>query len=262
MTILLPALVPACAQPCFDDGLRQRCDVVALATSSGSTGAALDTSGGVAHTDGTDASSSSGADPVGDSSGVALSEGSSEGDGGSSSDGGASDSSSGGEGARAEPVDLSGWIVVQAASDREFVLPEGTLVPRGGTLVLARDVGRDDFEAFWGVTLGADVVYLDSADVLPVCNGDETFALADGDGVPVDEPSPPLTAGTVLTRIDAASPGDDADAWALGDPELDATPGVADPTGASPGEVRVSEIVDPEGVGAFVYEYVELHVGA
>src|SRR5262249_20087980 len=38
-----------------------------------------------------------------------------------------------------DSVDLSGWTIVQTMSDRELELPAGTVVPLGGTLVVARD---------------------------------------------------------------------------------------------------------------------------
>ncbi|MFO0636265.1 MAG: hypothetical protein U0168_25825 [Nannocystaceae bacterium] len=267
-TALLPtlmiALAPACAEPCADDGLRQRCDAVPLVSGS-SSGAGPDTTGDAGGSDGSapGTSSSGGADASGDSTGVGvLATGSSDGSSsdGSSSDGGDGSSSEGG--LPREPVDLSGWSVVQTQSDRVLVLPEGTIVARGGTVVIARDASREAFEAFWGVVLGDDVVYVQADDVLPVCNGDETFALVAADATVVDGPSPPLQAGTLLSRIDASLPGDDPDAWALGDPLVDATPGTVALVGASPGEPRVSEVVDPADVGAFVYEYVELYVGA
>lgn len=267
-TALLPtlmiALAPACAEPCADDGLRQRCDAVPLVSGS-SSGAGPDTTGDAGGSDGPapGTSSSGAADASGDNTGVGvLATGSSDGGSsdGSSSDGG--DGSSSEDGLPREPVDLSGWSVVQTQSDRVLVLPEGTIVARGGTVVIARDASREAFEAFWGVVLGDDVVYVQADDVLPVCNGDETFALVAADATVVDGPSPPLQAGTLLSRIDASLPGDDPDAWALGDPLVDATPGTVALVGASPGEPRVSEVVDPADVGAFVYEYVELYVGA
>lgn len=269
-TALLPtlmiALAPACAEPCADDGLRQRCDAVPLVSGS-SSGAGPDTTGDAGGSDGSapGTSSSGGADASGDSTGVGvLATGSSDGSSsdGSSSDGDGGDGSSSEGGLPREPVDLSGWSVVQTQSDRVLVLPEGTIVARGGTVVIARDASREAFEAFWGVVLGDDVVYVQADDVLPVCNGDETFALVAADATVVDGPSPPLQAGTLLSRIDASLPGDDPDAWALGDPLVDATPGTVALVGASPGEPRVSEVVDPADVGAFVYEYVELYVGA
>ena len=79
-------------------------------------------------------------------------------EGGTTSDTGTSDA---GDTAIDDDVDLSGWTVVQTNSAREFVLPDGTIVPRGGTLVIARDASPGAFQAFWGVNWGDDVVYVD-----------------------------------------------------------------------------------------------------
>jgi hypothetical protein len=153
-------------------------------------------------------------------------------------------------------IDLSGWSLVQTSSARTFILPEGTRLHPGGTVVVARKSARAAFEAFWGVTLGSEVVYFDSGDTFPSLNGAETFSLADPAGHVVDGPTVALVAGRAYRR----KPGEPAGADSSWDEGV-AVPGAADP-GVAPepagAGLYVSEIADPGATGAFVYEFVEV----
>lgn len=157
-------------------------------------------------------------------------------------------------------LDLSGYVLAQTSSAREYELPDGTLLSYGSVLVVGRDATQAEFEAFWGVTLGDDVVYLDTVDLFPALNGDETITLRDTGGSVVDGPSPALSPASALSRIDA-----DSNAFAAWfesvSPDADATPGIVDAIGGSPGEPFVSEVVDAAGGGNYFYEYVEIAVG-
>lgn len=252
-------LAPACAAPCSDDGFGQHCDArQAAATSEAAT--TTGTTAVVSSAEGVGSSSeddgTTRADDTGDPS---ASEDTGGVDTSSTSESG--DPSS--EDTTGPPmmVDLSGSSIVQTDSAQELVLPEGTILAPGDRLVVARDATQAEFEAFWGVALGDDVVYVDSLDALPILNGDETFTLLTPQNGVVEGPTAPLVENTALVRIDADADAGDADAWAVGeDPNGDATPGEAEEIGGSPGAPYFAEIVDPIGVGAFAFEYVEIRV--
>jgi hypothetical protein len=154
-------------------------------------------------------------------------------------------------------IDLSGWKLVQTDSSRSFLLPPGTIVRRGGTVVVARNAGKAAFEAFWGIPLGPDVAYVDSGDRFPSMNGDETFSLVGPSGSVVDGPTPKLAAGRNLRRKPGAPAGSPSSWIDLPAAPGDATPGIPE-QGVGDGAVRISEIADPSGSGQFVYEFLEL----
>ena len=177
----------------------------------------------------------------------------------SSDDGGESSSDSGEPGV----VDLSGFIVVQTDSEREITIPDDTIIPVGGALVIGRNATLGEFEDFWGVTLGDDVVYIDGVDLFPACNGDETFSLMTPLRTVVDGPTPALTISTLLERTAASAPADDEGAWVSSAlPNTDASPGTGVAAGGDTGVPFISEIVDATGAGNFSYEFVEIRVAS
>ena len=85
--------------------------------------------------------------------------------------------------ATAQGLDLGGWTIEQANSSSTYTIPSGTVIQPGGYLVLGRHADRAAFEAFHGVTLGANVIYLTNASeapAVPMINGDEVYELYDG----------------------------------------------------------------------------------
>jgi hypothetical protein len=160
-----------------------------------------------------------------------------------------------------DPVDLSGYIVVQTDSQREFEIPDGTLVPRGGYVIIARNAAPGAFQNFWGVNWGDEVVYFDTQDSFPTINGAETFTLVAPGGAAVDGPTPMLEIATGVTRIDPAMSADLPAAWSVSNaPNQSSTPGAGGPDGGTSGAPFISEYVDPTGNGNFAYEFVELRV--
>ncbi|MBP7829161.1 MAG: S8 family serine peptidase [Kiritimatiellae bacterium] len=84
------------------------------------------------------------------------------------------------------PLSIGGYKLVQSNATQNFTFPAGTTVSPGGHVILARKASKEAFEAAWGVTLGADVVFLNSGDVLPQINGGENYTLLDDAGTLVD----------------------------------------------------------------------------
>jgi hypothetical protein len=160
----------------------------------------------------------------------------------------------------ATPVDLGGFRLIQTGAACVFTLPAPTLVAPGGAVIIARDASLSEFESFWGVSLPANVLYVNSADVCPRINGDETFALKDAAGFDVDGPTPLLAASSNIQRISHVQPSSQPASWTLDSAApLGATPGVANRDEGS-GAIYLSEISDTSGSGAFVFEFVEISV--
>ncbi len=162
--------------------------------------------------------------------------------------------------ALAQGLDVSGWTIEQANSTSVYTIPAGTVIQPGGYLVLGRYADRASFEAFWGVSLGANVVYLTNgqdAPAVPMINGDETFTVKDGGGAVIDGPTPAFNTGYVSHQRN--------------DPE--AAPWTLDSTTSTPGYgveaqdavfsgLVISEASDGPGSGNYIYEFVELYYDA
>lgn len=159
-----------------------------------------------------------------------------------------------GGGGGGSSVDVSGWKVTQANAAGTYTIPAGTVIPAEGYLVIGRDATKAAFEVFRGVTLGANVVYLNSAGLMPVINGDENFTLQNASNVTVDGPSASQPAGALksIQRVDPCGA-----TWnTLADTA--STPGTGAGTGCA-GGVKLNEHADASGTGNFIYEFVELH---
>jgi len=156
-------------------------------------------------------------------------------------------------------IDVSGWRIVQANSSYTFYLPLPTRVPDNGYLVIARSANRAAFEAFWGVTLGSNVVFVNSGDALPIVNGDENYTLYNASGSKVDgrTASMPSTAGRSFQRKDPCLAASKSGSWNVLADSL-ATPGRGAAAGCGKGVV-INEFSDASGTGNFVYEFIELH---
>lgn len=159
-----------------------------------------------------------------------------------------------------EAVDLGGFRLVQAGAACSFTLPSPTMVSPGGTVIIARDADRAGFESFWGVTLPASVVFVDTGSVCPQINGGETFQLQDAGGTAVEAATATLSVGTNLQRISHKDPPSDPDSWVLdATSPLGATPGTAN-RDVGAGVIYISEVSDALGTGNFTFEFVEISV--
>lgn len=209
----------------------------------------------------TDPSDSSGTDPSDtdptDTDPTDTDPSESSGEGGSTDDGGMTDTDAPGE------VDLSGYILIQTASAREFVIPDGTVVPLGGFLVIGRNASPGTFQDFWGVNWGDGVVYLEGLDSFPTINGDETYSLLDPAEDIIDGPTVALEIATSMARTNANLSGGDADGWEVApSPNDTAVPGTSAAIGGTSGVPYISECADTTGAGNYDYEFVEIHVPA
>ncbi|HYO78997.1 MAG TPA: Ig-like domain-containing protein [Thermoanaerobaculia bacterium] len=149
---------------------------------------------------------------------------------------------------------VGGWKVTQANSAYEYLLPSGTTIPADGYLVIARAADKAAFESFWGVTLPANALFLNSGGAMPVINGDEHYSLFNGTGALADGPSAQFSAsaGTALQRVDPCGTSWNSAALTAANPGSGAGGGCG-------GGVKLNEIADATGTGNYIYEYVELH---
>jgi beta-lactamase superfamily II metal-dependent hydrolase len=156
-------------------------------------------------------------------------------------------------------LDLSNWRIVQANGSATFYLPAGTTMPDNGYVVVGRDASRAAFEAFWGITLPSSVVYVNSAGVLPVINGDENYTLYNAAGTKLDgrTASMPSAAGKSFQRKDPCLNAGKSSNWNIVADAL-ATPGGGAVPGCGKGVV-INEFSDASGTGNYIYEFVELH---
>ncbi len=159
--------------------------------------------------------------------------------------------SNGGGGSAA---DVSGWTITQANATYQYILPAGTTIPADGYLVVARQADKAAFESFWGVTLGANVTFLNSSGGMPVINGDENYTLRNASSVIVDGPSAaqPASAARSVQRVDPCG--------ATWNTVLESSANAGSGAGGGcGGGVKINEHSDASGSGNYIYEFIELH---
>ncbi|HEX5058294.1 MAG TPA: di-heme oxidoredictase family protein [Kofleriaceae bacterium] len=161
-----------------------------------------------------------------------------------------------------EGVDVSRFTIRQANAAANFQLPAGTVVPHGGYVIVARDATRAELEAFYGRSLGSNVVYINSGAKFPQINGSETFSLLNAQGTLVEGPMAqlPSAASQIFQRVSGAAPAGTASSWTVrpASPQ-NATPGSGQASTGN-GRVYLSELADAAGTGNFKFEFVELFV--
>lgn len=153
-------------------------------------------------------------------------------------------------------LDISGWKLTQANFTYEYVFPASTYVSENGYVVLARNAGQAAFESYWG-PLGSGVTFIDSANSMPVINGDEVYELFDATGTRVDGTTIAIASGQSVQRTDLCGAAGNAASWTVGS-DATATPGAGAPATCGAG-MRISEFSDASGSGNYVYEFVELY---
>ncbi len=169
--------------------------------------------------------------------------------------------------AYSQALDITGWRIIQTLGPDTITFPPGTTVARGGYVVIARNAAKTAFETFWGVTLPANVTYINSTPIVgsngfPVINGSENYTLTDAsstiiDGPTVSEPAPP--GGQSVQRRRPGYPAAQETSWTrLSSPNTNATPGSGAGLTTSSGLI-INEFSDATGTGNFIYEFVELY---
>ncbi|HDS09285.1 MAG TPA: hypothetical protein ENN73_03570, partial [Firmicutes bacterium] len=155
-------------------------------------------------------------------------------------------------------IDISGWKLTQMDNGAYFIFPSGTTIPENGYLILGRDSTKSAFESHWGVTLGPNVIYINSGNVCPQINGGETYKLENASNQMIDGITGyTMTSGNTIQRN---NPGDDAtqsSSWTISS-YSSSTPGSGVGTPSNSGVV-INEYSD---ASSYVYEFVELYYDA
>ena len=156
-------------------------------------------------------------------------------------------------------INVSGWRVNQINATFNYTIPNGTVIPDNGYLVIGRNSTKAQFETFWGRTLPANTVYLNAADAMPVINGSEAYNLFNAAGTKVDGQTigMPSSAGSTVQRKDPCNSPSASASWTI-TASSTATPGSGAGAGCSKGVV-INEFSDATGTGNFIYEFIELH---
>jgi len=154
------------------------------------------------------------------------------------------------------PVNIGGWTLTQANATLNYTIPAGTTIPSKGYVIVARNATKAAFQTFWGVTLGANVVYINSADTMPQINGSETYTLKNG-ATTIDGPTVAMdtSAGFDFERATCGAVGT-LSSW-FHRATTSGTPGTGGLTTCNKG-VFINEFSDALGTGNFVYEFIEL----
>jgi beta-lactamase superfamily II metal-dependent hydrolase len=154
------------------------------------------------------------------------------------------------------PVNIGGWTLTQANATLTYTIPAGTTIPSKGYVIIARNATKTAFQTFWGVTLGANVVYINSADTMPQINGSETYTLKNG-ATTIDGPTVAMdsAAGFDFERATCGAVGT-LSSW-FHRASTSGTPGTGGLTTCNKG-VFINEFSDALGTGNFVYEFIEL----
>jgi hypothetical protein len=160
-----------------------------------------------------------------------------------------------------ESLNISNFVLYQTSSEISYTLPEVCIVEPGGYVIIARDSDKTNFEDFWNVTLSDNVVFIDSDNVFPSINGDETFELHDNNGEVVDGPSGLTmesyhTIQRIQTTLDPTLP----DSWTIY-PDINADPGQG-ANGDGTAALIINEYSDASGTGNWRYEFIELFYDA
>jgi beta-lactamase superfamily II metal-dependent hydrolase len=155
------------------------------------------------------------------------------------------------------PVNIGGWTLTQANSTLTYAIPAGTTIASKGYVIVARNATKAAFQTYWGVTLAANVVYINSADTMPQINGSETYTLKNGattiDGATV---AMDTAGGSSLQRVTCGA-ASLAGSWSRL-ASASGKPGTGGVSTCNKG-VTISEFSDALGTGNYVYEFIELY---
>ena len=154
-------------------------------------------------------------------------------------------------------LDISGWRIAQSNSTLNFTIPAATAVPSKGYVIIARNASKSAFEAFWGRTLGANVVYINSGDTMPQINGSEKYTLYTAAGSRIEGTTVAMDSagGSDFQRSTCGAIGK-LTSWTKS-ASTAASPGTGGLSTCAKG-VFINEFSDAVGTGNYVYEFIEL----
>ena len=155
-------------------------------------------------------------------------------------------------------TNVGGYRLNQANATLDYLLPANTVIPSKGYVIVARNATKAAFESFWGVTLPANVVFINSGDGMPQINGDEKYTLYTAGGTRIETASIAMdAAGGYSYRRSTCGGASKASSWVKGTWST-ANPGTGAISSCNRG-VFISEFSDALGTGNYIYEFVELY---
>ena len=163
----------------------------------------------------------------------------------------------------AASLDISGWILKQHNSELAYTFPQGTTIPSGGYVVVARDSDRTQFETAFP-SMPAGTVFLNSNTTgsctngcFPQINGSESYDLWNASNSEIDGTTITISTGNAYQRTSPGAPAGTASSWNTV-ASTSANPG----SGAGPmsgAGVVINEMADASD---YTKEYIELYYDA
>ena len=155
------------------------------------------------------------------------------------------------------PVNIGGWTLTQANATLNYTIPAGTTIPSKGYVIIARNATKTAFQTYWGRTLAANVVYINSADTMPQINGSETYTLKNASGVTIEGTTVAMDSagGSDFQRATCGAIGT-LSSWTKS-ASASGSPGTGGLNGCNKGPF-INEFSDALGTGNYVYEFIEL----
>jgi len=156
------------------------------------------------------------------------------------------------------PVNIGSWTLTQANATLTYTIPAGTTIPSKGYVIIARNATKTAFQTYWGVTLGANVVFINSADTMPQINGSETYTLKNSSGVTIEGTTVAMdtSGGSDFQRATCGAIGTLSSWTKLA--SASGSPGTGGLNGCNRGPF-INEFSDALGTGNYVYEFIELY---
>ena len=156
------------------------------------------------------------------------------------------------------PVNIGNWTLTQANATLTYTIPAGTTIPSKGYVIIARNATKTAFQTYWGVTLAANVVFINSADTMPQINGSETYTLKNSSGVTIEGTTVAMdtSGGSDFQRATCGAIGTLSSWTKLA--SASGSPGTGGLNGCNKGPF-INEFSDALGTGNYVYEFIELY---
>ncbi|HKO55073.1 MAG TPA: hypothetical protein VJ276_04295, partial [Thermoanaerobaculia bacterium] len=138
-----------------------------------------------------------------------------------------------------------------------YTIPAGTIIPSKGYAIIARNATKAAFQTFWNRTLGANVVYINTADVMPQINGSETYTLKNAAGTTIEGATVAMDAagGSDFQRATCGAIGT-LSSWTKS-ASTAGSPGTGGLATCNRGAF-INEFSDALGTGNYVYEFIEI----
>uniref|UniRef100_A0A7C3J6Z3 T9SS type A sorting domain-containing protein n=1 Tax=candidate division WOR-3 bacterium TaxID=2052148 RepID=A0A7C3J6Z3_UNCW3 len=147
---------------------------------------------------------------------------------------------------------LTGWKLKQYNSSVTYTFGNIT-VPGGYYVIICRGAKKANFEAYYGVTLSSNVIFIDSTGNMPTLNGAELFSLYDNLNNKIDTTFMSLVAGNIYYRDSTNVNTFSSVSFSI----TYATPGSTGSTVINKGRgMVITEVVDAAN---YLYEYIELY---